>query len=94
MAITWTVKINVLDYIQKHVSVVATRVDSADPDNPKVYTIPSVHIDTAAQRIAALDAIWTMRTADVNKEALAAAFAPTVSSLEAAAKTNLEGRET
>jgi hypothetical protein len=94
MAITWSVKIAVLDYKDHHVTVSATRTDSADPENPKTYVIPWVHIDTTAQKSAALDAIWAQMTADIAYAAKVAAYAPTVAALEAAAKTNLEARET
>ena len=93
MAITWAIKITVLDYNQKHVSVTGTRTDSADPSNPKIYTVNPTHIDTVAQRTAVLDAIWAMHLADVALAVKVAAFAPTVANLEAAAKTNLEARE-
>lgn len=93
MAITWDVQITVLDYNQKHVSVMGTRTDSSAPQDARVYTIGPRHINTAAQRSAVLDEIWAMRTADVTLDNKKAAFAPTVANLEAAAKTNLEVRE-
>lgn len=94
MAITWDVKITVLDYEKKHVSVAATRSDSENPQNNKTYTVANAHIDTTTQKTAVLDAIWAMRTADVALAAKVALFAPTVTALETAAKTNLEARET
>jgi len=94
MAITWEVKITVLDYKDRHVTVTATRTDSADPSNPKIYAVGPVHIETVGQRTAVMDAIWAMHLADVALAAKVAAFAPTVANLEAAAKTNLEARET
>ena len=94
MAITWDEKITVLDYNQKHVNVTCTRTDSADPSNPKTYTVGPVHIDTPTQRNAVQDAIWALHLADLALAAKVAAFAPTVAALEAAGKANLEARET
>jgi hypothetical protein len=93
MAITWGVKITVLDYAQRHVSVAATRTDSAKPEDPRTYTVSPCHIDTTGQKTALLDKIWEKRTVDVALDAKVAVFAPTIASLESAAKTNLEGRE-
>lgn len=94
MVITWAVKITVLDYAAKHITVTATRTDSAAPQDARTYVLTPRHIDTAAQRTAVLDEIWALRTVDVTLDAKKAAFAPTVTNLEAAAKTNLEARET
>jgi len=94
MAITWEVKITVLDYNQKHVSVTGTRMDSTIPEDIRAYTVGPRHIDTTVQRSAVLDEIWALRTVDVILDGKKAAFAPIVASLEAAAKTNLEARET
>lgn len=93
MAITWEVEITVLDYNQKHVSVTGTRMDSTAPQDVRTYSLTPRHINTAAQRSAVLDEIWAMRTADVVLDNKKATFAPTITSLEAAAKTNLEARE-
>lgn len=93
MAITWEVQIAVLDYDQKHVSVSGTRTDSADPDNPRTYTVAPRHINTAEQKTAVMDEIWELRTADVALDDKKAAFAPTIETLETQAKANLEARE-
>jgi len=93
MAITWEVKITVLDYFQKHVSVTGTRTDSALPGDVRIYTVSPRHIDTTAQRSAVLNEIWAMRTVDVALDAKKTEFAPTIAALEAAGKANLESRE-
>jgi len=90
MAITWDVKITVMDVTRKEVSVTATRTDSADPTNPRTYNIISALIATAAQKTGVLNGIWAMHQTSLARDAAIAAF---VGTLEAEAKTNLEARE-
>jgi hypothetical protein len=93
MAISWAVQITLLDGNTRHVSIAATRTDSVDPANPKTYTVGPCHIDTAAQRAVALDALWSQHVAAAALAAKVVAFGPTIAALETAAQTNLQGRE-
>lgn len=90
MAITWEVKINVLDVPTKTVSVTATRTDDADPDNQQVCSVLSAVIATAAQKTAVLDELWAQHLA-LDQRAIA--ISNFVGNLETAAKDNLEARE-
>ena len=94
MAIVWEAIITVLDYDKKHVSFSGIRTDSEDPANPKTYTVSPRHVGTTALNTAVLDEIKALRTADVALEATKATFAPTITALEASAKSNLEAWET
>ena len=90
MAITWDVKITVQDVARKQVGIVATRTDSADPDNPEIIRIDSALIATGEQKVAVLDNIWEHHLALQTRNAAIAAF---IGTLEADAKSNLEARE-
>jgi len=90
MAITWEVKIIVTDILSKTISITAIRTDSTNPANPRTYTIANRHINTAAEKIAVMNDIWVMRTADVNRDL---AVFTLIGTLEAQAKANLEARE-
>jgi len=90
MAITWNVKITVLDVSRKEATIVATRTDSEDADNPEVITIASALLNTPAQKTAELDNIWEHHLSLAAKNAAIAAI---VSDLQIAAKANLEARE-
>ena len=94
MAISWEFKITVLDYDLRHVSVTGTRTDSDNPADPRAYTVAPRHIGTTAQNVAVLNEIKALRTADVALDAKKAAFAPTITALEDAAKNSLEAWET
>ena len=90
MSISWDVKLIVLDIARREVSVQATRVDSAYPANPKVYSISTALIVTAQQKGQVLDCIWDMHQAAMAREALITTY---ITPLEAQAKLNLEARE-
>jgi len=92
MAITWDIKITVLDVARKDTSIVATRTDNTDPLNIKseIHTIINTVLATAAQKIAALELIWSQHLSWQNKQAQISAI---VGDLEQQAKVNLEARE-
>lgn len=90
MAIAWEVKITPIDIPAKEASVVATRTDSTDPSNPRIYTLSSWTLSNPAKQLAALDEIWKMHQAALTLETDIANF---LVGLEAQAKSNLEGRE-
>jgi len=90
MAVTWDVKITVLDVSKKAVSVTATRTDDAKPEKPKVYSVLYAVIDTTEQKIAVMDNIWAQHQSSINRDAQISAF---VGNLELQANANLEARE-
>ncbi len=92
MAITWDVKITVLNVDRKEVSVQAIRTDDTDVDNilTETYDIPWTEIATQAQKNYVLDQIWSMRVATL---AYSDSVGVIVGNLEEQAKQNLESRE-
>lgn len=90
MAITWDVKINVLNVEKKAVSIIATRTDDTDPDNPEIHNVLYAIIETNAQKIAVMDNIWAHHEAYVQRKIQIDAF---IGNLETQAKDNLEARE-
>ena len=90
MAVTWEVKITLISLATKEVSVVATRTDSLNVDNPRSYTVPRAMIATSAQKLAVMDEIWEKYQDSLAKESVIAEF---VNELETQAKSNLEARE-
>lgn len=89
---TWAVDITPIDVDRKEVRISAVRTDDTDPDDVQVetHTIMSAIIDTAAQKLAAMDHIWGMHLAEVAKQAKIAAL---IDQLESQAVTNLQERE-
>lgn len=92
MAITWDVKITVLNIDRKEVSVRAIRTDDADVDNIliDVYDIPWTEIATQTQKSHVLDQIWLMHTDALAHNDLVGVI---VGNLEEQAKQNFESRE-
>lgn len=90
MAITWPLKITPISVERKIASIIATRIDSADPDNPKIYTVPKALLDTPAHQVAAMDEIWDKH---LTAEAKATAIDDFVKDLETQGQANLEARE-
>lgn len=88
--ITWDVKITVFAVAKKAVSIIATRTDDTNPDNPEIHNVLYAIIDTAAQKIAVLDNIWAHHEAYIQRQVLIDTF---IGGLEIQAKTNLEARE-
>ena len=90
MAISWQVKITVLNIERREISVTATREDDEDPDSPRTYKIPWTEIATPAQKTAVIDKIWSLHQAAIVKEGQVSAV---VGTLETQAKTLLEAKE-
>lgn len=90
MAITWEVKITVLNVERKEISLMATRTDSEDLDNPKTYSVLSGLIQTGQQKLDLMDNIWSQYQTDKTKQVAIDAF---MGNLETDAKDNLEARE-
>ena len=98
MAIAWDIKITVLNRAEKRASITAKRmnVDDSDLENIIVlkvlwtFTIETI-IDTAEQKLAALDFIWNKWQKYLTQQT---AIAEIIGDLENQAKVNLEARET
>jgi len=90
MAISWNLKISILDVATKAVSVTATRTDDTDPGNPKTYAVAYAIISSAAQKLDVLDNIWAQHQAAITRQTAIDNF---IGDLEDAAKSNLEARE-
>ncbi len=92
MAITWEVKITVLNVDRKEASIRAIRTDDADVDNILIetYNIPWTEIATQAQKSYVLDQIWSMHEAALAHNNSVGVI---VGNLEEQAKQNLESRE-
>lgn len=90
MAISWQVTITVLSIERKEISVIATREDDEDPDNPRTYRIPWTEIATPAQKTAAIDKIWSLHQAAIAREGQVSTV---VGTLETQAKALLEAKE-
>ena len=89
--ITWDVTITPTDVARKEATIRATRTDDTDPSNIKRFThIISAILDTAAQKMAALEDIWAHHLAQQARDAAIVAY---VGTLEQQAKVNLEARE-
>lgn len=88
--ITWEVSITPINIDRKEASITATRTDSEDVDNPRVYTLPSWTLSNQATRLLALDRIWQMHQEALLLESQVASF---LTGLETQAKNNLEARE-
>ena len=95
MAITWTPVVTIIDFETKLISLSATRVNDDDPENiiTDTYSVEKMYIDTAAEKVAVMDAILTMRNNELARLAKIAALAPTVAALETQAKQYLEAQE-
>lgn len=89
--ITWELKLTPIDIQAKTGSVIATRTDSADLDNPRIYTVSKNPFETAAQKKVAWDEIWNQHQAALAEAAAYKDFA--VSDIETEGKNNLENRE-
>jgi len=89
MAISWNVKITVLNKLEKRASITATRIDDTDSDNSWTFTVFTI-IATTTQKLAAADFIWERYQASLTEKAAVAAV---IGSLETQAKANLEARE-
>ena len=90
MVITWKVEITPIDIPSKEASIKATRTDSADPDNPRIYMLPSRTLSNQAKQLLVLNEIWNMHQAALDLEIQIENF---LVNLETQAKNNLEARE-
>lgn len=90
MAITWELKITPISIPEKTGSILATRTDDADPENPRTYTVPKTPFKTTAQKTAAWNEIRNKHLAVIAKETAISNF---VSTLETQGKTYLEAQE-
>ena len=83
----WSVKITVRDLARKEISLVATRTEGEDV---RSYSITSAIIETAEQKSALLDKIWSMYQDELSHESDVAEI---IGQLEVQAETNLNARE-
>ena len=83
----WSVKITVRDLARKEISLVATRIEGEDV---RSYSITSAIIETAEQKSALLDKIWSMYQDELSHESDVAEI---IGQLELQAETNLNTRE-
>ena len=91
MAITWEVKITVLNKEEKRASITATRIDSTDPENIKKWSVTTnTIISTVEQKLATLDFIWGRYQKYLAEQN---AIDEIIGELESQAKENLEARE-
>lgn len=88
--VTWELKITPINISTYEASIVATRVDDADPDNPMVYIVHRAKIGTDAQKLAVGQEIRAKHLAALVATAVLKAF---VADAEAAGKQYLEGLE-
>jgi len=90
MAITWDLEITPINISTFEASIVATRTDSEDIDNPKVYIVHRAKIQTVAQQLAVGQEIRAKHLAALAATAAVEAF---VAETEAAGKQYLEELE-
>jgi len=90
MAITWTTVITPIDTSKFTASISATRVDSANPTNPRTYVVALARIQTVSEGDAVAEELWAKFQAD---EAFAVSTSVFVTNREAILKADLEGRE-
>jgi len=90
MAITWASKITPIDVSTFQASIVATRTDSEDPDNPMVYEVSRASLETEADQLKVAEEIRAKHVAAVAATAAVDSF---VSAKEAALNAYLEARE-
>ena len=91
MAITWELTVTPISIVDKQASILAVRTDDVD-SSVRAYEVALATIDTEtmANNIWIMDEIWGKHQIALNSESAISNF---VSNLEAAGKTNLEGRE-
>lgn len=90
MAIKWNLEPTIISIAASSVSVVATRTDETDPDNPRVYRVEKGYIDSGANRLKILDKIWDQHQTALANESASSTF---LGDLVAAGEANLEARE-
>lgn len=90
MAITWELKIIPISIQDKTASITATRIDSLDPDSPKIYRVEKTPLGTQAEQLAALNEIWDKHQIQLALDIVVDNF---LDELETIGKANLEARE-
>ena len=90
MAITWVLTGKVTNLAEKRVSVVGTRTDSEDAENPQSYGPLSGPIATAAQKTAIKDQFWALKEEAEQKSIAAQAVLDTILASGEAALNQLE----
>lgn len=92
MAITWNVKIAVLNIERREISVIATRTDDEAPENPQIstYRINWTEIATQEQKVNVIDEIWAMHEEKLAYDALTNGI---VDDLESQAEQALQNKE-
>ena len=88
--IEWELEITPINISTYEASIVATRTDDTDPDNPMVYIVHRAKINTPAQQLAVGQEIREKHLAALAANAAVEAF---VADAEAAGKQYLEGLE-
>ena len=89
MAITWEVSISNVDTVKKSADISFKRTDDVS-DDIETYSFTQAIINTQAQQLALLDAVWQKHLETTNKQITVDTI---ISGLEDAAKINLEARE-
>lgn len=96
ITITWDVDIQIIDLNKAAARVIAVRTVTDDTDPLNIITTKNTYglryaiIGTPAERVAALNKIWSQHQDRVAAENSIATF---IGTLEADAKANLEARE-
>ena len=95
MAITWTPTVTIVDFETKLISLSATRVDDADPQNiiTDTYSVHNRYINNAEEKVAVMDALLAIRADELIRLARIASLDSIVTALEIQAKTYLEAQE-
>ena len=88
--ITWELEITPINISTYEASIVATRTDSLDPDNPVSYKVHRAKIETPQQQLAVGQEIRAKHLAALAATAKVKAF---VADAELAGKNYLEGLE-
>lgn len=90
MAINWNTQISQVNVQSKRANIQFTRTDSENPADVFSKSYSQVIIDTAQQRTALLEQVWTAWQQELTDRSNVAAF---VTNLEQLANSNLDARE-
>lgn len=91
MSIIWEIKITPIDVPKRIVGIIAIATDNV---SGRIYTVNLVNADisTTAKKIEVLSTIWSKYLKKLAEQVLLDSITGEISSLESAAKANLEGR--
>ena len=89
MAIIWTVNIINVNVAGKRADVSFNRLDDVTEESES-YSFKQTNLETTAERVALLDAVWQRHLDAVNGQTVVDAF---ITNLEELGKANLEARE-